>query len=256
MACLKVDARESKLIKHLTDRGESFVSCGLPLGDVLLLGSEGAVVAVIERKTIADLIMSIKDSRYSEQKKRLGMSYPRSAIMYVIESESGWDSQSEMIKGAIINTMLRDDIKVFMTQSVGETCSLVCDMMARIRKDPAKYAAGASEPGSEYSDSLAQVASAAKKRDQMDQRTFSVLSLSLVPGVSKVIAKTVVDAFGNINEIISAANAKDLANLKMASGKRLGPTIASRIVYFLSPPPPPKNVNDIETVPTTIHNGS
>lgn len=249
MTSLSIDARESKLIKRLQDRGESFISACLPIGDILLHGSDGIVVAVIERKTISDLIMSIKDSRYTEQKKRLGMSYPRSAIMYVIESDSEWDSLNEMVKGAIINTMLRDDIKVFMTKSVRETCSLVCDMMARIRKDPAKYAMSAN---SEYSDSLAQVASAAKKRDQMDQRTFSILSLSLVPGVSKVIAKTVVDAFGNISDIIIANDPTftlKLADLKMASGKRLGPNVASRIVHFLSSSP--KNVNDIETLTVT-----
>ena len=43
----------------------------LPIGDVLIQTNEGKDVLIIERKTFADLLSSIKDGRYEEQSYRL-----------------------------------------------------------------------------------------------------------------------------------------------------------------------------------------
>lgn len=230
MAKVHVDVRECKLIKLLEGEDIIFEQLQLPIADIVI-SYDGAVIAAIERKTVSDLCASIKDSRYKEQKERLSKAYSKDAIMYVIEGE--WnDHMDEMAKGAIINTMFRDKIKVFMTPSTSGTARLLCDIYKRIEKNPNTYT-GNEEVISDYVDSLSQVASIAKKRDLMDTRTFSILSLSLIPGVSKVTAKAIVDSCGNIGDIIlDDTKIASIADIKLTSGKRIGKVIASRIATF------------------------
>jgi ERCC4-type nuclease len=168
--------------------------------------------------------------------------------MYIIEGE--WNVRlEEMAKGAIINTMLRDKIKVFMTPSLEGTAEFIVAAYKRILKNGDSYVHGAhgahgrgEASRGEYVDTLTQVASIAKKREMMDARNFSVLSLSLIPGVSKVIAKAIVDVCGNIGDILGNTKegedymvglADKIAEIKLQSGKRIGKKIAGRIACFL-----------------------
>ena len=69
---LIIDNREKHLIELLKKRYPELVFSiqQLDIGDIHVL-YKGILVVVIERKTIADLIASIKDGRYREQKLRL-----------------------------------------------------------------------------------------------------------------------------------------------------------------------------------------
>lgn len=241
---LQIDNREMKLVRLLSDRNQQEIEMEvvqLPIADIVVMHGNTPVVA-IERKTISDLCASIKDSRYKEQKERLLKVFPKDSIMYLIEGE--WSTHmDEMAKGAIINTMLRDKIKVFLTPSIDMTAQYIVDACKRIAKNPPSYiGGGGSDDRSEYADALSQVASIAKKRDHMDARTFSILSLSLIPGVSKVIAKAIVEACGLLGDLSEACHKTDglptltatLADIKLPSGKRIGKVVSSRIVFFLS----------------------
>jgi len=234
---LKIDHRETKLARLLTDLAVVEI-VQLPIADIVISHNDIPVIA-IERKTVSDLCASIKDSRYKEQKERLLNAYDRESIMYIIEGE--WtDDLDEMAKGAIINTMLRDKIKVFMTPSISMTAQYITSAYKRIVKNGLSYTKGGGNGHrGEYVDALSQVASIAKKRDLMDNRIFSVLSLSLIPGVSKVIAKAIVEACGYIGDLVaSSSNDKQalissIANIKLESGKRVGKVIAERVATFL-----------------------
>lgn len=59
----------------------------LPLGDIYLKTDEDKDIMIIERKSIQDLLASIKDGRYEEQSYRLMHSsgFPLHNIMYIIE---------------------------------------------------------------------------------------------------------------------------------------------------------------------------
>ena len=43
----------------------------LPIGDILIKTDEGKDVLIVERKSLKDLLASIKDGRYEEQSHRL-----------------------------------------------------------------------------------------------------------------------------------------------------------------------------------------
>ena len=58
----------------------------LQLGDVMIKTDEDEIILIIERKTISDLLSSIKDGRYAEQSLRLSNeNCSNHQIIYLIE---------------------------------------------------------------------------------------------------------------------------------------------------------------------------
>ena len=59
----------------------------LPLGDIFIKTPNDNSLILIERKSLSDLLASIKDGRYEEQSYRLihSSGIPRHSIIYIIE---------------------------------------------------------------------------------------------------------------------------------------------------------------------------
>ena len=90
---IKIDNREQELIAEiqqvlsLFDTKEIHIKVEmLPLGDIIISDDEDNDLIIIERKSINDLIASIKDGRYEEQSYRLnGLELHNHNIIYLIE---------------------------------------------------------------------------------------------------------------------------------------------------------------------------
>ena len=142
---LKIDHREGKLKELLVRYQDS-----KKLADVELVFENLAhadiqvwigttLVCILERKSHSDLLASIKDGRYRNQKAVLFDSgYVASQIYYIIEGTvKKWNDSShgmDSVKGAMINTLLRDKISLFWSQSVEDTADLIREMVTRIQK--------------------------------------------------------------------------------------------------------------------------
>lgn len=89
------------------------------------------IIYIIERKTISDLLGSIKDGRYYEQKTRALTLYGNTKFAYILECSTNginWMSKSKdntCIQSAIINTMIRDNVPFFVSNSINETINIV-----------------------------------------------------------------------------------------------------------------------------------
>jgi ERCC4-type nuclease len=132
-----IDHREGK-IKELINPGK--VPCpieyeNLEHGDIVIYHNE-VPVFFFERKTLADLKASINDGRYRNQKLKMLEKFDKGMIYYIIEGDV---IREEALKGAIINTMLRDKIGVFKTKDIHDTLQLIYDIVDRVHKDPQKY---------------------------------------------------------------------------------------------------------------------
>ena len=76
---IKVDSREKDLQAKMSFyissipafRNLKVITESLPIGDVIITGNNNEDILIIERKTIVDLLSSIKDGRYEEQSYRL-----------------------------------------------------------------------------------------------------------------------------------------------------------------------------------------
>ena len=87
------DNRETKLISIATQQNLIHSVAQLNIGDILVSSiipnEEQKIIYIFERKTIEDLIASIKDGRYNEQKTRLNAIVSRGNALkyfYIIEN--------------------------------------------------------------------------------------------------------------------------------------------------------------------------
>lgn len=158
-----VDTHEAKLLPKLSsiidDASEYHIeSVRLDIGDIHILQyppkttienmlASGSVAPirklVIERKTVADMISSVKDGRYREQKKRLSAWETRARangkqrrVCYVIEGHlepSKHDGAARRLYwGSQISTVLRDSVPIFNTSGVEQTAELIMRLAHRL----------------------------------------------------------------------------------------------------------------------------
>ena len=90
MIQIEIDNREPSIIKEYfnsIDNKKVITKLkNLDQGDFIIKDSNENILLIIERKTISDLLSSVKDSRYIEQSDRyLELDLPSSKIYYLIE---------------------------------------------------------------------------------------------------------------------------------------------------------------------------
>lgn len=102
----------------------------LPIGDILIKTDESKDVMIIERKTLSDLLASIKDGRYEEQSHRLkyASGFPSHNILYIIEGMFS-TLRTVMEKKLIISTMASlnyfKGFSVIRTSGIQETAEIL-----------------------------------------------------------------------------------------------------------------------------------
>ncbi len=79
-----IDNREHAMIDMLNESKCPIIVSQLDIGDIQYKYA-GELKLIIERKSINDLIASVKDGRYKEQKFRLVHASNSACIMYIIE---------------------------------------------------------------------------------------------------------------------------------------------------------------------------
>jgi len=224
-----VDNRENglrELFKNDTQRAVPIIEKNLDHGDILLF-MEAKIFAIFERKTISDLQSSIIDNRYSNQKYALLNAYDRSILYYIIEGNIQYN-QDTIITSAIVNTIIRDDIRIFRTSSIQDTYHLICHIYDQLLKDPGKYL-----EKDHYKNVLV------KKEKQKSPSDFLRNVLIQVPGVSYKIAGEYVKRFKTFKEFIDVMNQfenheklKFLQDIKI-NNRSVSKTTLNNIIHFM-----------------------
>jgi ERCC4-type nuclease len=158
---IKIDIREKDLISEINKivlfvplfKKLKVVSENLPLGDIILAndnGNEkgnGKEEVIIERKTVSDLLASIKDGRYEEQSYRLnGSSCHNHNIIYLIEGDVNKvnrfkESSHDILTSysAMFSLNYFKGFSVFRSFNLNETAIIICNMAYKLEKG---YASG------------------------------------------------------------------------------------------------------------------
>jgi len=106
----------------------------------------------------------------------------------------------------IINTLIRDNIKVFITKDVNETCDLICNIYDRVSTDPCKYLV---EKPKEI-----QIVKA--KNTNMTKEVYFEKLLCQIPDVSTKTAKAICKKYNNMKIIQkSLSTLNDIDKLKI-----------------------------------------
>ena len=140
--CLKIDNREGKCKEYCVP-SEDIVFEQLTFGDFQLC-KDGEICFLFERKTPEDLLASIKDGRYKNQKASCLTHFKPHQYFYILEGAISYTSQpkfphEKILHSAIINTQLRDKIGFFFTRSPKETFELIKSIYQRFKEKPDEY---------------------------------------------------------------------------------------------------------------------
>ena len=246
-----LDNREHSLITEILsrdlDKYKEYIDIKkeqLDLADVQIKYKN--IFYVFERKTPTDLISSIKDGRYKEQKTRLLSNVPISNITYIIEGDtvvSHNKYNANILHGSYLHTMFRDNIRIIYTKNISETASFIMILCGKLLDNPDKFLNSSrvdidiDNNQRSYIDCLKLKQ---KKIDNIDINTCYIMQLSQIPNISSVIAKNIAAIYPTYRELIYALdNIKDEENNKkrvmlLTSIPKIGKEKALSILKFLS----------------------
>lgn len=226
---LIIDNRENKLITLFEQANIPHTVQPLDIGDILIrVNYEGTDRELyIERKTLSDLDSSVKDGRYREQKCRMQSNCPH--CLYLIECYASFESLNTICKGSIINTMLRDKMQMIFSKDMQDTFVVINEIYKRVTSDPEKYFSSESGVTTTY---LQKSIVSKKKCNNINKNTIYIRQLSLIPGISYVKAKAIVDS-SNTNSIYELVEKIKNGEFKLSSVPSIGTKLDSSIRSFI-----------------------
>jgi len=271
---LIIDSRETKLIELISKKTIENFSVeikSLKIGDIVISPTDSSdeeeskkgisdeifyknSILVFERKTSDDLLASINDGRYREQKARLLANLDKHKICYLIENKLDKNAEryrknaSKIVRGAIINKIFRDDIRYLKTENLEETVEYLLAICKKIVTNLEFFTNSNNvsklETSSEYTSTIK-----INKRDNVTFDNYSEMCLTIIPGVSNKIAIRIIEEFKTINNLVSKINSsvKETQNydyivnvigdltVSITGGKqrRIGKQVAQRIIDLL-----------------------
>lgn len=238
-----LDTRENALITEIKsrdlDKYEQHIDIKieqLDLADIHIKYKN--IFYVFERKTPNDLVSSIKDGRYKEQKTRLLSNIKLTDITYIIEGDniiSNNKYNSNILHGSYLHTMFRDNIRIVYTKNTSETASFIMILCGKILDNPDKFSKECNNQES-YTDYLKLKK---KKIENIDINSCYIMQLSQIPNISNIIAKNIVAIYPTYRELIYALDNIENEDTKerislLTSIPKIGKEKAISILKFLS----------------------
>jgi crossover junction endonuclease MUS81 len=243
---IKFDNREKELIKILQEKGYDMTLENLDIGDIQFLDlTTKNIIIVIERKTLSDLSSSIIDGRYKEQKERLIHSLKNNVRKIVLIEGTDIENFTLPLKtlnSVIINTMIRDNIHIYMSKSKLDTIEFIENIILNISKyyEDLKKEIINGEVKAYTNDFNCKTA----KKDNLTTNICFRNMLSQIPGVSTTMANIYVDKYKSMNNFLSTIKEetnndknkiiKLLSDEKYGSNnRRVGDKVGEKIYNFI-----------------------
>jgi ERCC4-type nuclease len=234
-----IDIREDTLYNDIFDRDLDIykdkidiTKAPLDLGDIHIKYND--ILYIFERKTVKDLISSIHDGRYREQKARMLSIYNTIQLSYIIEEDdvisSKIYSNKSVIQGAYINTMFRDNIRVLFTKKISETATLLLSIAVKIIENPNKFISVNAREEPCYTD---YIKLKKKKIDNIDEDTCYIMQLSQIPHISNIIAKNIAKIYPTMSCLITSLIDNDNKIKELCKIDGVGKEKAATIVKYL-----------------------
>ena len=216
-----LDNRENFLInlfKEYKSENITVLVKQLALGDIVI-NEDGKDVLLIERKTCADLLTSIKDSRFNEQSYRLSntSNLNTHSIIYIIEGDLNkyQDVEKKMLYSSITSLYYYKGFSVFKTNNAIETYELIKHFTEKIYRENIKKTpnylsikqpiiqdiSGNELSALNYCDVVKKV-----KKDNVVKENIGQIMLSQIPGVSSTSAIAILKDFDNFSQFMKKIN--------------------------------------------------
>ena len=241
-----LDIRENALIEKL---GENIEKQQLPLGDVIIQSDDGKNIVIIERKSIADLLASIKDGRYEEQSHRLmhSLDIPRHHIIYILEGNIQFlnPNEKKLVLSTVTSLSIFKGFSVIRTMNLQETADMIVSMSEKIGRDIEKgkspYYFSLESRDSEIKPYCEVVKTV--KKDNITSENIGEILLCQIPGISAISAQVIMKRFqGSFSKMCQEIESnpspvelfKDIVLEKDGKTRKISKVCGENIVRFLS----------------------
>ena len=232
-----IDNRETLLFNNMIERDLDkyeikITKKQLEIGDIHIIFNDN--IYVYERKTMNDLISSIKDGRYKEQKLRLLSDQSFNNINYIIEGSdiisSNNNHNQELLTSIYYNSIYRDNINIFFTKNINDTTTFILLLATKIIKKPENFIKEKQQLSTDYIDNCK---IKTKKCDNIDKDTCYLLQLSQIPGISKQIAKNIKDIYPTMILLLKALETSPEPLKLLMKIDNIGQQKANKIIEYL-----------------------
>ena len=270
---IKVDIRETALLEKINNliatmnvfKNITIKSETLPIGDIIICDNDIEKI-IIERKSVSDLLSSIKDGRYEEQSYRLnGLNHHNHNIVYLIEGDvnknsyykSRNDSEKLMAYSAMFSLNYYKGFSVFRSFSMDETAIIVLNMAYKLEKENGTKKAFYKNPEiqvqveveveneqcveSNEEQNVKDYVSVIKKvkKENITPDNIGEIMLCQIPGISSVTALAIMEQYKTIPNLIKELETNNdcLKDISSTNSKgqvrKINKTSVANIVKFL-----------------------
>lgn len=190
----------------------------LPLGDILICADDDKELVLIERKSLADLLASIKDGRYEEQSYRLihSSGFHTHNILYIIEgmfSQLRTPLEKKMIYSAMTSLTFFKGFSATRTCSLQETAEMILSIADKIERENGKgktphFSNKTGEDVVSLENAVtttpANYCTVVKKtkKDNITAENIGEIILCQIPGISSITAITIMKQFSSFPHLI------------------------------------------------------
>jgi len=203
----------------------------LDIGDIHIIFNDN--IYIYERKTVNDLIASIKDGRYKEQKARLKASNA-TTLNYIIEGDSLTSIKNQknqkILTSSYYHSIYRDNINLFFTSNVNDTVTFLLLLATKIIDKPDNFNHKNNEDDNDYID-ICKIKT--QKNKNITKDVCYLLQLSQIPGISKEIAQNISLVYPNLFSLLTALNNSNNKIELLMNIKLIGKTKANTIIDYL-----------------------
>ena len=233
-----IDSRETNLYNNIIERDLdkytdkiTIIKQQLEIGDIHIEYDD--LIYVYERKTVNDLLSSVKDSRYKEQKSRLLSNYKN--VNYIIEGSDIIASNNlhnqNLLTSIYFNSTYRDNIKIFFTKNINDTITFLLMLSTKIIDKPHNFILNETQKTEPDYIDICKIKS--KKSDNIDKETCYLLQLSQIPNISKQIAKNIKDVYPTMKILINTLATSENPNELLMKIPNIGKQKANKIIEYL-----------------------
>jgi crossover junction endonuclease MUS81 len=253
---LKIDVRENDIIQNIRGiiqnkmayQDIEIIVETLPIGDIIICDDQKNDLVIIERKTVNDLLASIKDGRYEEQSHRLsGSDFHNHNVIYLIEGDINRANRfkdNSMDKTIFYSSLFSlnyyKGFSVLRTFSIEETALFICNTAYKLRKGLEEkkvcyYKNNTNNTNNICANEIVNEKSNTEEQEQepyvnvikkvkkenITPENIGEIMLCQIPGISSVSAVAIMKNFSSLSNLIEemTKNEKCLENIQYTNTK-------------------------------------
>lgn len=236
---IAIDNRELKLIKCLENMNDlPFIEYrSLDIGDIHICDNSNNIIIIIERKTISDLLSSIKDGRYSEQSARLNeCSTHNHNIYYLIEGIIPKNQNMSLVHSTFCSLSYIKGFSLLRTFSIDETVKLILQFCKKLDKNTnGSFYDTNIDKKKDYCSSIK-----IKKKDNITPNNILQIFLMQIPDISDKTAKAIVEQYDNIRDLLNIINNDtdklydiQVSNEKSSKSRKISKKCVKNLITYL-----------------------